>query len=424
MDVTTIIGGNIDTAMILNENMNATASSNDNMNATTIISDCTDATAIFDNNITSTAMFNGGTDAPGIANSSITTTALSHSESYIFSEPSFHFCLSIVVISGCVLNALVMAAIVTDVKMRKRENMLHFNLSCIDTLLLIVASWPMIITHIESAQTRTILQGIHCFLFISLCITNFFALITIAVSRVKRFTQYDYQLSKRQLGLAIFFSWFLGGLVGFSRILTSFNLPVCGNIVINLRYIPLAVSRGFGVIFFVIGIVILIGTYIKCVVFLLKLKNIHPTAGPNASATFNAATNEVTLAIPARRVSVSAIFLDIFQATSEPVVETRERPVQQPSPHFRMRRHLVVTSFILLTCSIALLLIPMVIAPLMFNMNIGLCMGYVSITLNSCLTPLIYIWRYNHFRTVVVGWFKKLKTACSCNRRVDIEQTQ
>ena len=430
-----------------------------------------------------------------------------NSDPYIFGTLPLHICLGPVILSGCCVNALLMAAILSNAKMRVRENILHFNLACIDTLLLLVASLPMVITHVESTHARDMLKGIHCVMFASLCFTNFYSLITIAVSRVKRFTQFDYQISKRQQCLAIIGSWGLGWLGGVSRMMTTFRVPMCGSIIDNIRVLPFQLSNAINFIIYITGTAIVIVTFVQSVVFLLKLKHIHPSTipggtGAGSTVMYRVATEQISFtsaprlinvtpqdgpsnlvavlpnrledvssmgewsntvvpirinvapkdgshteatvpprqadifgelpciddSIIPRRASVSAINLEIFQATSSGkgnlATETLSRiggGGAQPSPHFLMRRYLVVTTFILITCSIVLLIVPMGITFSLFDRAMVFNVVYVSMTLNSCVTPVVYILRYHHFRKVIFGWLKKVEQVCSCITRVDIE---
>ena len=210
----------------------------------------------------------------------------SDEESYALGLPFFQGCLSLVILSGCCLNILVIFAILTNAKMRVRENVLHFNLACIDVTLLVIASFPMVITHI--------------------------------------------------------------------------------------------------------------------------------------TVTYSTARNEISINsqdnVP-RRVSVSAIVLDMFQTNSE-IPTNNQTPTAQPSPHFVYRRHLVMTTFILITCSILLLIVPIGVGSLFFE-TIPMSVPYFSITLNSCLTPVIYIWRYHHFRNVIFDIVKRIQIKCRCGTRVD-----
>ena len=341
-------------------------------------------------------------------------------EPYALGHPFFHACLSFVIIPGCCLNMLVILAILTNVKIRVRENVLHLNLACIDVTLLFIASLPIVITHIVNEYVREILMATHCILFVSMCLANFFALLTIAVLRVKRFTQYDYQLSKCKLRFAVTISWFFGCCMGFIMVMTSQPIGVCGDVITQFAFIPQHTLTVIKSTVFGVGTVILIATFSKCVLFLLQLKNIHPAAGNDISITYNKARSEIQFNDPAtvpRRVSISAIVLDMFQTTSEYPTNTQLH-LAPPSPHFIFRKHLVMTTFILITCSILLQIIPIGVGTLLFG-TIPISVTYLSITLNSCLTPLIYICRYHHFRQAILDFFKMFQSSCRCGTHAD-----
>ena len=348
-------------------------------------------------------------------NGSNSTVTDAFSNEYPLGYPALHGFLIPVTIIGFVFNASVIIGILTDLKMRKIENILHFNLACVDIFLLMLSSLPLAIHNLTYTFVRDILKTIHCSLFVFACVTNIVALVEIAVFRMKRFTQYDAKISKQKMICAVIVAWSAGAFNAAIYTFSPLQLPdhaLCGQCLQTVKVLPVVFVKGIQVIVLAGGAVLLIGTFGKCVWHLLKLKHIHPTTEAvqpeRQSVRREGQFTDIT--------RVFAIELDSFQHHGNGTVDDRERGEAQPSPHFLDRRHLVVTTLILLLCAMMFLIGPIAINNMLWALGtsnrFGFAIVYFLIACNSTVTPIVYFMRFQHFRRVICGWMRKCRTRC------------
>ena len=327
--------------------------------------------------------------------------------------------LAPVIIIGCILNVSVMAGICTDKKMQRTENMFHLNLAFIDTLILISSTLVIPIEHMDESLVRDALKAIHCSLFAFACATNLFALIEIAVLRVKRFTKYHFKISKSTVCGAIFANWFVGVICAINFTLSShqqINPLLCGTCLKDYKIIPGQFATCVRFLFIGGGSLVLIGTFCKCLLHLLKLKQIQPTSDVGQASSQNNATSEEIINNFTDVATVYAIELEVFQCSTH-ASPNRDRQWVQPSPHFVARRRLVVTTFILLLCSLCFLVLPILIAYfIVAEDNLVFSIAYFLIVCNSTLVPIIYIVRYEYFQKVIKRWLNKYGKVCRVTR--------
>ena len=337
---------------------------------------------------------------------------------YTLRYPIIHAFIIPITTIGFVLNVFVVAAIMKDKKMRKTENLLHFNLACIDILILLVGFNAVFIDLIIDEDVKDVVKTIHCSFFGFGLTTSIFALVQISVLRTKRFTQFHFNISNLQLYIAIIVDWCVSAIVmlvySFSPLQSS-NPEQCGSNLSEYQIIPSLLNTCIQIVVFGASLLILIGSLGKSISHLVQLKKLHPMPPPilntdTRTSMFDspAGDHHVPLDQPH---SISSIQLEMFEIGHGGLAVTAaSKPWVQLSPHYVARRQLVVTTFILLLCSLLFFIIPLALGVYNLREPSDLIAGFIYVCLlcNSMVTPIVYIARYEHFRKVILGWFKAL----------------